>query len=292
MVRRIIQPDKQFTLSGDIYQVQQRPGHAEMVVNQDYSGISIVRVWEADTTVTFPFAARFAEVGIIDSWCIRADGDAVLLFNADKGLASLVLLTPGLPTYDISLPSSLRPLNDLRYFWKRGVFWLTGCHSDAFYALEWQEGSPHIVEKSSLEARKTQPAWMRMLDQLPVYDCTVERVRPDNGRVLFHTYKKQPGEIGVISWKNDFHYQAPAPQDFGALAFQGGRMFVLYEYEIQALSPLGTVQAIYPAPQGFHYTGFDTVPESPQGPAALLAIASALDDSRVNQVQIYRLDRL
>src|SRR5690242_16916417 len=120
MVRRITQPDKQFFLRGDIYQVQQRPGHAQLVVNQDYSGVSIVRVWEADTALTFPFAPRFAEVGMIDSWCIRADGDAVLLFNVDKGLASLVLLTPGLPTYDISLPPALQPLNDLRYFWKGG----------------------------------------------------------------------------------------------------------------------------------------------------------------------------
>lgn len=288
-MRRIIQPDKQFILSGDIYQVQSRPGHAQLLINQDYTGISIVTLWEAHNALTFPFAPRFAEVGIIDSWCVRSDGDAVLLFNADKGLASLVPFTLGLPAYDITLPPSLRPLNDLRYFWESGAFWLTGCHSNAFYALEWQAGSPRIVEKSSLQARKAQPAWMRMLDQLPAYDCNVERVRPDSGRVLYHKYKNQPGEVGVMNWKHDFHYQVPAPQDFGALAFQGGHMFVLYEYEIQALSPLGMVQATYPAPQGFHYAGFDTIPECSQGPAALVAISSALDDQRVSQVQIYRL---
>jgi hypothetical protein len=85
-------------------------------------------------------------------------------------------------------------------------------------------------------------------------------------------------------------WSAPAPEEVPRLAFHEGRMFVLHEYEAHSLNEQGQVEAVYPVPQGFHYSDLDTVPAQNDYPAALVLVCSSLADPQLTQVLVYRLD--
>ncbi|WP_149403917.1 hypothetical protein [Dictyobacter arantiisoli] len=51
-------PDLQFSLAGDIYIAQCRPGFPQLLVNQDYERVAILDVWNAQIITTIPFVVH------------------------------------------------------------------------------------------------------------------------------------------------------------------------------------------------------------------------------------------
>ncbi len=284
-------PDMLFPLAGDVYKAQRRPGHAHLLVNQDYEGISVLDVWQQRIISTIPFPPRFAAARIIDNWCLRADGNAVMLLNEEERFASFLSLTQNEPAYDLEIPSAIRDVQDLRYLWQEDAFWLAGGRTVSIFTLQEQKNTPVLVEKSNLQARIAQTGWVRALDLLPTYRCNVLSVQSDTGEIRYHTFADRP-VVGVLNWKDSFRLSVPAPEEVPNLAFGAGRLFILQEYEIHELNEQGEIQAVYPVTDGFHYYCFDTLRANQGRPPALVAIASKLSDDRASQVQVYHLDNL
>ena len=55
------QPDLIFMVEGDIYKAQRRPGYAQLLINQDYAGISVLDVWNQQISATRAFPQAFAQ---------------------------------------------------------------------------------------------------------------------------------------------------------------------------------------------------------------------------------------
>jgi hypothetical protein len=279
------QPDLLFTLEGDIYKAQRRPGSAQLLINQDYSGISVLDVWNQQMSSTRAFPQAFAQAQVIDAWCIHADGNLVVLFNQEQRVAVYFSLNVGESAYQLNIPAAIDDFQDLRYLWQGETLLLSGGKTSRIFSLEWPQKQPVFVQKSNLQARLSHPDWVRALGLLPMYRCTVLQVQSDRGEMLYHEVTDKP-VVGSVNWKIPSHWSVPAPKEVPGLASSDGNLFVLHEYEIHALNTQGEVQTIYPVANGFHYSCFDTLQPDQEHPAALVAIASKLSNERQNLVHV------
>ncbi|MEH2110511.1 hypothetical protein [Nostoc sp.] len=285
----IVNPDTKFVIAGDIYKVQRRPMHSHIVINNNYQGIRVVDPWNGNDLLQVDFTEGYSNSGIINEWCFRADGQAVLILNEEHRTASLLSLESNLPSYSLLCPSVQRVI-DLRYIWEKNLFWITGGKSYAFFHLEWQGDIPIFVERSGMQARIAHRSWRRALDKLPVSNCNVLRVEADKSQMLYHDFSEKSGQVGVVSWQDEISWSAPAPEEVSRLAFDGKQMFILHEYEVHALNEQGQIETVYPVPEGFHYSGLDTIPAQDNKPAALVLVCNSLSDPHYNQFLVYQLD--
>jgi hypothetical protein len=288
MVPRTMSPELELPFTSDVYRVQRRPSHRQLIVNDNYQGIAILDPWRNAEPERVRFMPGFAGAEVIDGWCFRADGQAALVLNEEQRTGAWLSLVGG-PSFDLAAPP-LRVVTDLRYFWERDDFWLSGGKAFAFFHLTWRDERPTFEKASSIEVRKRQTAWRQSLDSLSVESCTVLRVEPDQGRMLFHDAADGSGRIGVVSWRGGESWSIPFAGEVPALACQGTRLFVLREHETLRISRQGDLEAIYPAPEGFHFVGLDTFPSAPGSPAALALVCSAFKDSAQSLVRVYPLE--
>jgi hypothetical protein len=288
IMQQIKQPDLLFLLTGDIYIAQRRPGSTQLLINQDYEGIALLDVWNAKIHTTIPFPTTFTQAQVIDGWCLREDGGAVVIFNEEQRLAAYIPLETDETTSLLPVPDTMSTFRDLRYLWEKENLWLAGGKTSRISTLTWPQEQPTWVEKSNLQARVAHTEWVRILDLLPTYRCSVLRVQPDTGDMLYHTLAEEP-VVGVVNWKGAPQWSVKAPKEVLGLALAADQLFVLQEYEIHALNMRGEIQAVYPVSEGFHYSCFDTLPAQEERPAALVTIASMLADESRNMIHVYAL---
>jgi hypothetical protein len=282
-------PDLVFPLAKDVYKVQKRPGHCQIVVNNGYQGIKVIDPWSGTEVIEVSFTANYADSRVISEWCFRADGEAILLLNEENRKACWLALDSSGKLYDLDCPP-FKIITDLRYIWEDDLFWITSGKSYKFFQLQWQDGLPMFVESSGIKARIAHRAWRQALDRLPVEGCNVLRVEPDKSQMLYHHFSASPGQVGVVSWSDETIWSAPAPLEVPRLAFHKAQMFILYEYEVHAINEQGQIEVVYPVPEGFHYSGLDTIPAQDDQSAALVLVCSSLSTPSLNQVLVYRLD--
>jgi hypothetical protein len=282
-------PDIKLAIAGDVYKIQRRPMHNHIVINNGYQGLRVIDPWTGNDVLGVDFTKDYDNSGIVDEWCFRADGQVILVLNEESRAACWLSLEGGGLSYDLKCPP-LNRLIDLRYLWEGDSFWITGGKSYSFFQLQWQDSVPAFVESSGIKARIAHRAWRQALDRLPDSKCNVLRVESDKSQILYHHFSEKPGRVGAVSWHHETMWSAPAPEEVPRLAFHEGRMFVLHEYEAHSLNEQGQVEAVYPVPQGFHYSDLDTVPAQNDYPAALVLVCSSLADPQVTQLLVYRLD--
>ena len=286
------QPDLIFSLEGDIYKMQRRPGYAQLLINQNYAGISVLDIWNQQISSTVAFPQAFASTQVIDAWCLRADGQSVILFNQEQRVAVYFSLQSGEPAYRLDIPAAIDNVQDLRYLWQEDTLLLSGGKTSCIFSLEWPDNQPVFVPKSNLQARISQRDWVRALGLLPIYRCNVLQVQNDTGEMLYYDYRVTGKPvIGVVNWKLSAHWSVPAPEEVLRLGYSASArlLFVMDEYEIRAFDRQGVVQAIYPVADGFHYSGLDTLPPDQEHPATLVANASKLSNEHQNLVHVYFL---
>jgi hypothetical protein len=289
IMQQIMQPDLLFLLTGDIYRAQRRPGSTQLLINQAYEGIALLDVWNAKIQTTIPFPTPFTQVPVINGWCLREDGGAVVIFHEEQRLAAYLPLETDETTSLLPVPDTISTFQDLRYLWEKDNLWLAGGKALDIFTLTWSQEQPTWVEKSNLQAYIAHTEWARSLLRFPSYYCTVLRVQPDTGDMLYHTLAEE-SVVGVVNWKGGPQWSVKAPQEVPRLALAADQLFVLQEYEVQALNRQGEIQAVYPVSEGFHYSCFDTLPAQEEHPAALVAIASMLADERQHLIHVYALE--
>lgn len=292
MALSIHTPELEFFLDSDIYRMQRRPLHRQIVVNDDYRGIRAIDLQTGEEVVQSAFSDRYDESGIIHAWCFRADGEAVVVFNEDSRTACWLSLAPSGPVHDVDC-SVLQSFTDLRYFWEGDSFWLTSGKFFGFFKLQWQdEGLLKFVAAEGKEARDAHRAWCRALDRIPLYRCNVERVEPDLAQLLFHDFSEPPGRVGLANWHDGIDWVATAPAEVLGLAFSTvpkGLMFIQYDHKIDAIDRQGQIETSYPVPEGFRYIALDVVPRRADDPAALVAVCSAQTGPILSRVSVYPL---
>src|SRR5215510_6945531 len=156
MMKQKVHLARQFTLEGDVYQIQRRPMHPHIVVNNDYRGVRILDPWSRTDVLRADFTDEYRASGVISEWCFRSDGAIVLVLNEEPRKACWVPLAPEGRTYAVACPP-FRRIADLRYLWKGESFWITGGKSHDFYELQWQEGLPVFAASGGLKARIAHP---------------------------------------------------------------------------------------------------------------------------------------
>ena len=286
---RIETPDNLFTIEGEIYLVQRRPMHPHVVVNNKNQGIRVLDPWRGIDILQVSFTEKYDSSGMINGWCFRADGKAVLVLNEETRNACLLPLEAEGSSYDLKCPP-LREIIDLRYVWENDSFWLTGGRSFAYFNLQWQDGEPVFVERGGIYGRKEHRAWCQALDQIQVLSSQVLRVEPDKAQMIYYDSSKHPETIGVLSWRDETTWLVSALDYVPVMAFHKGHMFLMYEHEVHAINQQGQVVTIYPAPQGFYCCGLDTIPYHDMYPAALVLACSSLSHPKHSQILVYKLD--
>lgn len=285
-------PDQSFRVEGEIYMLQRRPQHSHVVVNDRYQGIRVLDPWLGTEVQRVAFTEGYDKSGVINGWCLRSDGNAVLVLHEKSRTASLLSLTTDTPSYDLPAPP-LPNIADLRYIWEKDSFWLTGGNSFAFFNLLMENGRPTFVKKASIRARRAHRAWCKALDELQVLTSEVLRVEPDKKRLIYYDSTVKPEQIGVLNWHHPSRskWSLPRSKYLPVMAFGKERMFLMYENEVHAINQNGCLEAIYSAPDGFSCCGLDILP-APN--AALVLACRPLNHPMKNrshsQILLYRLD--
>lgn len=276
-------------IQDDLYKLQRRPQQGHVVVNNGYGGVEVIDPWRGVVVAEASFTPVFKNPGIISEWCLRADGGAVLVLNADTRNACLLFFEAGAASYDVACPD-LAAIHDLRYLWDDDEFWLTGGGSYGFWRMQWEADGPVFRETSGMQARLAQPAWRRVVERLPIDGCKVLRVEADRSQMLYHQFGREPAGMGRANWREDLIWSQPAPGEVSRLACHDRRLFVLQEQAVQEFSPEGEVEATYPAPEGFFFVDLDTLPALPDRPAALVLACGSWEGPERNQLLVYSLD--
>ncbi|HAG81209.1 MAG TPA: hypothetical protein DCL61_08560, partial [Cyanobacteria bacterium UBA12227] len=282
-------PDRSFTIEGEIYRLQRRPMHSHIVVNDNYQGIRVLDPWIGTDVIQVGFTQGYDTYGMIDGWCFRSDGKAVLILNEDSRSACLLSLKAEGVSYDLKCPP-LQQIIDLRYLWENDSLWLTGGKSFAYFNLQWQDGELAFVEKARVNARIANTAWCRALGTIQVLNSQVLRVEPDKAQMLYYDSSKQPETFGVLSWCDEAKWSVPALEYVPVMAFHKEHMFLMYEHEVHAINQQGMVETIYDVPEGFYCTGVDTLPSQDTYSAALVIACTSLSEPKHSQILVYRLD--
>lgn len=274
---------RHFDVDSSSYLMHRRPRHSEVVLNDDYRGLVLLDLQSGQRSPTIPFSTRFAESGVITHWCFQADGDAVLLFDAEARAACYLTLD-GTVRHDVDLPFDT--LVDIRYVWHGESLWLTSGPLRPWHRLVWTDGKPGLADVSRLQVRAAELSWWQALRQLPKHS-TVMRVEPEHDRMLLHRHDSEPA-VGVLSWSGPDPASprtAPFTGQVPRLAFAADTFYVLDEFAIRVVGISGDEREPLPVEEGFEFADLDVVGTT------LVVLGNSLGDPRSGRVWLYPLER-
>jgi hypothetical protein len=278
-----------FELESDVYRVQRRPGHNQLVVNDDYRGLLVVDPWRGEMLARIQFADSYASSGAIDSWCLRADGDAAVVFNDGDQRACWFSLADH-ATCNVAHPS-WRITTGMPYDWRGDTLWLKDPDASAFVSLRREGSNLMLAKQDRFDVLQENRAWLRTLDGMGRTGARCLRVESDRARFLFIAAKADASCVGIVGWLDQPELRLPAPVPaFGELAAHEQQLIVLQEYEALLLSAEGQVVRRFPAPESFHFVDLDTLPAGNGRPAALVLAAQALDGRLLTRITLYALE--
>ena len=274
-----------FEIEADVYRVQRRPNHAQLVVNDDYQGLRVLDPWTGLDVVRVQFGDGYSTGGGIDSWALRADGAMVVVFNDEEGHACLMSFVDG-QVLRVKHPPWTSTVG-MPYDWRGDTLWMKDPDSFSFGVLA---ADMVTAEKDGTEALSENRAWRRAIDRMRRAQARCLRVEPERAHAL--VVARPEGEalrIGRIGWVEQPEPMVEVPERVARLASAGEQFVALYEYEAILLGSEGQVERRYAAPPGFHYVDLDTVPAFDGHPPALVLAACALDGRLLTRFLIHSL---
>lgn len=282
-------PDNSFNFEGATYMLQRRPMHPHIVINNKYEGISILEPWSGKQVLQVNFPSCYDPYGIIDGWCFRSDGKAVLTFNKQSSTACLLSLEINGASYNFESPK-LQNFADLRYIWENNSFWLTGGKSLGYFNLIWQEGLPVFVQKGGIKATIAHKNWRSLVGGINCFKATVLRLQTDLSQILYYDASEQPPDIKISNWHLQTTRSVVIPEYVSIAAFNERLVFLAYEHEVHAINQQGQVETIYSVPPGFYCGGIDTLTAIANYPASLILACSSWNEPKQTQILVYQLD--
>lgn len=273
-----------FDLELEIYRVQRRPGHPQLVINDEYRGLGIVDLSTRTLAKAIPFPAAYATTGVIDSWCLRADGDAALLFQDEDAHACWVSLRDG-----VSRPVSHPPWTitaGTPYDWRGDAIWIKDPDEYRFAVL--RTGHSAFQEVDGTEALRQNRGWRRAIDRMRRASARCLRVESERAHLLYVAMRDTGTQIGTIGWIEQVELGILVPQPPSALAVHFPHVFALYEYEVQRLDETGAIVQRFAAPEGFRFIGLETIPDDAATDGfSLVTVSSALDGRKLTRFTVH-----
>lgn len=288
MIQHRTNPDNIIQLGGDIYRLQRRPQHQEVVINDRYQGVLAVNIWTGKREIQVPFGQGYDSSGFIDAWCFRDDGNAVIVMHEEGRYASWLSLDPGKQSYEIEAARFDRLFN-LRYLWHGDLFLIGKRFGEARYTLQAEQGHPVFMEVTLAEALTLSPDWLCVQSGVSSHGHTVERIMPEESRLVWHRFQP-PERVGVLDCTSRLIWSAPIDGDVARLAFLGDVMFILQEYEAHAIDRVGAIRCVYHAPPGYYFTDLDTIPTHRGYPPAVAIACNAINPSYDDSIAVFAIE--
>lgn len=274
-----------FEIEADIYKVSRRPNHHEIVVNDGYSGVRLIDPWQGRTVAQVPFTEAYARAGVIAGWCLRADGDAIVVFDDDERRGCWLSVADGTASDIAHTPWPLTEA--MPYDWRGDTLWLKDPYGFRFGSLS-QSGSRYeMTEREGHDVLQANRSWRQAIDRLRRMGAYCVRIEPEHGRMLLAGMADP--SVGIIGWLEQPEIVVPGPSGVARMAAHGQQLIVMREYEAQLLDQAGLIQRSFPAPDGFHLVGLDTLPATETRSAAIVLAAQALDERLVTRFSLYAL---
>lgn len=271
----------------DITFLQRRPGHHDLVANDEDRGLLLIDPWRGEIVARRPFTDNVAGTGRVDSWCLRADGELAIVFNDERQTGCLVRFDGGSPS-EVQHPSWSQT-EAMPYDWRGDDLWLKNPRLFEFGVIR-SKAHAVFVPQSGFEVLQENRNWRRAIDRMRRADAYCAHVEPDHGRMLWVSSPEggQP-RIGAVSWVGDPDLSVPVEKAPPRLAASGTTLIALHEYRVEVVTERGErVVELTPAP-GFHYVAVEAIAASESHPAAVITAAYALDGRALMRFEVVPL---
>ncbi len=280
----------EFDLDTHVHKIQRRPGHLDFVMNDGNLGLLIVDARCGLITSKLRFCDSYATSGLIDAWCLRADGEMAIAFN-DKHRTACGFSFLDAATFAIPHPP-WRLTTGMPYDWIGDTLWLKDpeTHRFASCALH-DDGTISLVERDGFDVLQANREWRRAVDQLRWAEAGCFRVETDRARMLYAKPGTPDGlSVGIAGWQGQPRWDVPAPvPHLGHLAANDQQLIVLQEYEALIVDENEGVLRRFCAPEGFQFFDLDTIPAEPGHSARLVIGAHPIDGRALTRFVVYSL---
>ena len=274
-----------FDLALEIYRSQRRPGHTQLVLNDDYNGLCVFDILTGKIALRIPFPAGYATNGCIDSWCVRADGDAVITFQDEEDRACWFSLHD--QTSHIVEHPPWQITSGMPYDWRGDVLWAKDPDSFRFAVL--RAGATAFQEDDGFQMTQENREWRRVLDRLRRADARCLRVEPEHAHLLYVALNQPGTQVGIMGWVDQPDLVVPVDMPPPRIAAHQQQLFLLQEYEAVQVDAVGVVLHRFPVSDGFRFVGLDTVPVGDKAQAALVLVSTNLDGGDMTRFTVYPL---
>ena len=243
----------------DIYMFQRRPSTGHFVINDEYAGLAILDPWHGAVVERAPFPQDFRGGGVVNGWCLRSDGLAVLVLNDSEKAACLLSLGAPVSQSCMEYPEISTAWN-IFYSWDEDL-WLADAQSKRCFHLKTDGNGAGLVEQPRARVLDRNPLWRLALERIPD-EAVIRRIEPDMRRALFYQFHDAEHRVGMIGWQAEdetlvsIRYSESAPR----LAVDGQCLVVLREYGIDWLHHDGSVRETVEPPTGYHFFHLNALP--------------------------------
>jgi hypothetical protein len=275
----------QFDLALEVHQIQRRPSFRQLLLNEDYRGLCVLDISTHKLVLNIPFPADYASDGGIDNWCLRADGDAAIVFRDDDDAACWFSLREQ-TSRSVSHPP-WSTTQGMPYDWRGDALWLMDPESFRFAVL--YGGETVFRETDGFQALQENRAWRRSVDRMRRAGGGCWRVEPEHARLLYVATNENGTQAGIIGWVDQIDLAVPVAVPPPRIAAHQRQLFLLHEYEAMQVDTTGAVVRRFPVPEGFRFVGLDTVPADGRAEASLVLVSTNLDGGEVTRFSVYPL---
>ena len=288
-------PDKCFEVEGEIYKLQRRPQHPHIVVNHGNQGIQIVDLLQQSVVRQLSFAPGYDPYGIIDAWCLSADGCTALILDDQSQTVCWLSLEAPETAFDLEGPSWTGDYVNFGYLWEDSL-WLIGGIGRVNFNIQWEDDRPVLVEQKSIYARKANRVWRKAMDQISfssfnnINNFQVLRVEPDRKQIIFYSDADSFETVTVSNWSTQTTQSFLVPEYVSAVAVHQKTLFLMYEHAVYAINEQGQVKTIYSAPSGYSFGGIDTLPAREDYPASLVLACNCWHQPTRSQILVWQLE--
>lgn len=271
----------------DITFLQRRPGHHDLVANDDDRGLLLIDPWQRRILDRRPYTDSVAGAGRVDSLCLRADGELAIVFNDERQRGCLIRFDGGPPT-EVQHPS-WEYTEAMPYDWRGDDLWLKDPRLFEFGVMKGADLTM-FRQSDGYEVLQANRNWRRAIDRMRRAEGYCARVEPDQCRMLwFSTPEEGQPRIGAVSWVGETELSVPVDKAQPRLAALGTTLVALHEYQAELITHDGQLVAdLRPAPN-FHYAAVETMTAGESRPAAIVLVSRALDGRMLTRFEVVPL---
>ncbi len=285
----IRQPDLTFELYSDVYKIKRRPSSSQLIINNNYQGISIIDPYKGSIVENIDFGSKEEEFEIIENWCFSSEGKQIIIFHEDNNAASWLDIE-GDKKFSCLSPPGIH-FTDLRYTWSKGSLWITSGNTGFYFGMEYQRECPVIVSRDSSEVKSHEPLWHKGLSKVPRRYCSVLDVDPENLKMFYFQSLEESNNLGIVDWGCQKVSCIEMKNEILSASVIGKLVFVLCENQVFFSGLSGEIKLVSDAPDGFSYLDLDVIPAFGNMPPILALLSTPDNGDKSARLEILSLEK-